>query len=330
VKRREFIAGLGTAAAWPLAARAQQADRLPWVAVLGGTGDVGDVHTRVWYAAFTEAFARLGWTDGRNVRIERWDTGANDHSRVRAIAVELAGKAPNVILTIGTESTEILKQQTSIIPIVFVNVSDPVASGFVASFARPGGNITGFTSAEPSFAGKWLSILRDIAPGIVNVMVLYAPANANWTGYLRTIEAAAQALHVTVRPAPLTAADDIGRHIEAFAREPAAGIMVVPSGQTIANREVIVAQAARHRLPAVYPYRFFAESGGLASYGSDTTDLYRGAAQYVDRILRGVKPGDLPVQAPTKFEFIINLKAAKAIGLTIPYPVLTLADEVIE
>jgi putative ABC transport system substrate-binding protein len=334
MRRREFIAGLaGTVAAsaiCSLSVRAQQPNRLPRVAVLTNNpaNNEGADQFQAQLGAFTEALARLGWTDGRNVRIERW--GARDDSRIGAIAAELVGTAPNIILTLGTDSTQIFERRTSTIPIVFVNVADPVASGLVASFARPAGNITGFTSVEFSFAGKWLSILRDIAPGIANVMVLYAPQNPNWTGYLRTIEVAAQSLQVTVRPAPVSAVDDIERHIAAFAPERTAGMIVVPSGPMIANRETIAALATRHRLPAIYPYRDFANSGGLASYGSDTVDIWRRAAEYVDRILRGAKPGDLPVQAPTKFEFVVNLKAAKAIGLTVPEPVVLLADEVIE
>jgi len=332
MRRRELIQGLGGAAASsairPLASRAQQMDRPPWIAVLT-TSSESDVRNRIERAAFTEALAKLGWIDGRDIRIEHlW--GDADDGRIRAVAAELAGKGPNVILASGTQVTEILERQTSVIPILFVNAADPVASGFVASFARPAGNVTGFTSVEFSLAGKWLSILRDLAPGIANVMVLYFPDNANWTSYLRTIEAAAESLPVTVRAAPMAAADEIVPRIESFAREPAAGMIVLPGGQTIANREMIAALAARHRLPAVYPYSYFTASGGLASYGSDTTDIYRRAAGYVDRILYGARPADLPVQAPTKFEFVINLKAAKAIGLMVPVSLQLLADKVIE
>jgi putative ABC transport system substrate-binding protein len=328
MRRREFIAGLGGAAAWPVVAQAQQMDRLPWIAVLTTSGR-SDARNQTERAAFVEALAKLGRTDGRDIRIEHlW--GDADDGRIRVIAAELAAKGPNVILASGTQVTGILKRQTSVIPIVFVNVADPAASGFVASFARPAGNITGFTSVEFSFAGKWLSILRDLAPGIVNVMVLYFPENANWTGYLRTIEAAAAGLPVSVHAAPMAMPDEIAPQIETFAREPSAGMIVLPGGQTIANRAMIAALAARHGLPAVYPYSYFATSGGLASYGSDTIDIYRRAAGYVDRILHGAKPADLPVQAPTKFEFVINLKAAKAIGLTVPASLQLLADEVIE
>jgi putative ABC transport system substrate-binding protein len=325
MRRREFMAGLAGAATWTFAARAQQAAAMPVIALIG-TNSESDDRLRAEHAAFAEALAKLGWTDGRNVAIAyRWGDASDD--RIRAAVAELA---PDAIVVTGSEVTAILKRQTSRIPIVFVNVADPIANGFVASFSHPGGNITGFTSMEFSFAGKWLSLLKDIAPGVANVMVLYSPQNSNWTGYLRTIEAAAQVLHVTIRTAPVAAADGIARDIEAFARGPGAGMIVLPSGPTIANRETIAALAARHHLPAMYPYRYFAASGGLASYGSDTIDLYRRAAQYVDRILRGAKPGDLPVQAPTKFEFVINLKVAKAIGLTVPEPVLLLSDEVIE
>jgi len=248
MRRRELIQGLGGAAASsairPLASRAQQMDRPPWIAVLT-TSSESDVRNRIERAAFTEALAKLGWIDGRDIRIEHlW--GDADDGRIRAVAAELAGKGPNVILASGTQVTEILERQTSVIPILFVNAADPVASGFVASFARPAGNVTGFTSVEFSLAGKWLSILRDLAPGIANVMVLYFPDNANWTSYLRTIEAAAESLPVTVRAAPMAAADEIVPRIESFAREPAAGMIVLPGGQTIANREMIVALAARH------------------------------------------------------------------------------------
>jgi putative tryptophan/tyrosine transport system substrate-binding protein len=332
MRRRAFIAGLGGAAAssamWPRASRAQQASRMPLIGFIT-SGSEGDAQTRADHAAFTEMLAKLGWTDGRNVTIAyRWDSA--DDGRVGAAAAGLVSESADVIVVTGTPATAVLKRQTSLIPIVFVTVADPVASGFVASFAHPGGNITGFTSVEFSFAGKWLSLLKDIVPGIANVMVLYSPQNPNWTGYLGTIEAAAQALHVTIRAAPVATAAAIAPEIEAFARRPGAGMLVVPSGLTVTNREMIAALAVRHHLPAIYPYRYFAASGGLASYGSDATDLYRRAAQYVDRILRGAKPGDLPVQAPTKFEFVINLKAAKAIGLMVPEPVLLLADEVIE
>jgi putative ABC transport system substrate-binding protein len=328
MKRREFIAGLGGAAAWTLAARAQQLSRPPWVALFA-PGKEGDVQGSANQRVFAAALEKLGWIDGRNVRIEqRW--GGNDEDRIRTISGELAENSPNAILAFGTQVTTNLKRQTTVIPIVFVNTADPVAMGFVESFAHPGGNITGLTSVEFSFAGKWLSILRELAPAITNVMVLYTPDNPNLTGFLRTIEVAAQALHVNIRPTPVSSADELARNIEAFAREPAGGIIVLPGGQTTTHRETIAALAASHRLPAIYPYRYFAEIGGLASYGSDDFDVLRRAAEYVDRILRGEKPSGLPVMQPTKFEFVINLKTAKALGLEIPPTLLAIADEVIE
>jgi putative ABC transport system substrate-binding protein len=235
-----------------------------------------------------------------------------------------------VILVNGTQATAILQQKTRTIPIVFVNVADAVASGFVASMAHPAGNITGFTSVEYSLAGKWLNILKDIAPSTTRVMVLYYPGNANWTGYLPTIQSGARSLGVNLSATPVNTPKETAQRIEAFAAEPGGGMIVLPSGLTIANREEITALCLQRRLPAVYAYSFFASSGGLASYGSDTVDLYRRAAAYVDRILRGEKPGELPVQAPTKFELIINLKTAKAMGLTVPPTLRALADEVIE
>jgi ABC-type uncharacterized transport system substrate-binding protein len=276
-------------------------------------------------AAFLQELQKLGWTVGRNLQI---DSRVDDYTRLRADAAEMVSKAPDVLVTTGTAVTAIYKQETSTIPIVFVNVADPVASGFAASFARPGGNITGFTSLEYSFAGKWLSILKDIAPSINRVMVLFNPENPNWTGYLPVIEAGAPSLRVDVSAARATHDDEIARAIETFARQPASGMIVLPSGTS--RYELMVAQAVRHRLPAIYPYDYFADGGGLVSYGSDTLDLYRRAAGYVDRILRGTKAADLPVQAPVKFELVINLKTAKAMGIEVPNNVLLLADRVIE
>jgi putative ABC transport system substrate-binding protein len=330
VQRREFITLLGgAAAAWPVAARGQQPNAVKRIGWLSTTGEQ-DPQNPVERRAFHQEFAKLGWTDGQNFRIDYRSTSGEDDSRGRTLAMEIVATAPDVILTTGTQLTAILKQQTSTIPIVFVQVADPVLSGLVASFARPGGNITGFTNVESSFVGKWLSILKDIAPGVTRVMILYHPANPNWIDYLRTIEAAAPSLRVTVSAAPVNHADEIARQIEPFVREPGAGMIVLPSGFTVANREKIAALAAQYRLPAIYSNGSSAESGGLVSYGHDTLDLYRRAASYVDRILRGTKPADLPVQAPVKFELVINLKAAKAIGIEVPYNLLLLADRVID
>ena len=327
MKRREFILALGGTAAWPLAARAQQGERMRRVGILTSAFD--EIDDNGPYRVFEEALAKMGWIAGRTVAIER-RVGGGDDRRARAHAAELVAAALDVIVCSGTQVTAILQQQTRTIPIVFVNVADPVASGFVASFAHPGGNITGFTNLEFSFASRWLSLLKDIALSVANVMVLYSPDNANWRGYLPTLEAAAPALRVSIRAAPAADAGEIERHVESFAREPGAGMLVLPSGLMNANREIIPALAARYRLPAMYPVKDFAVSGGLAAYGSEFNDPYRRAAQYVDLILKGTKPGDLPVQAPTKFEFVINLKTAKALGLDVPDKLLALADEVIE
>jgi putative tryptophan/tyrosine transport system substrate-binding protein len=333
MKRRQFIAGLGATAAawsaiWPLEAHAQQPERMRHIGVLSPMSE-DDAETRSNLAAFAQALVRSGWIDGRNIAIAyRWSGG--DNGRLRAAAAELVSQMPDVIVTAGTPTTAVLQQLTNTIPIVFERVADPVTTGFVAGFPRPGGNITGFAAAEFSFGGKWLSILKDIAPGTSRVMFLYSPEDANWSGYLRALEAAAQSLAISLSPAPVSTADEIAGRIESFAREPDAGMIVQPSFMTTINRETIAALAVRHRLPAVYAIKQFVTSGGLASCGAENNDLWRRTAEYVDRILRGEKPADLPVQAPIKFEFVLNLKAAKAIGLTVPTSVQVLADEVIE
>ncbi|HEY7300706.1 MAG TPA: ABC transporter substrate-binding protein [Xanthobacteraceae bacterium] len=328
IRRREFITLLGVAAACPLAVRAQRPDQVKRIAWLDARGEQ-DAIRQTSRRAFDEEMAKLGWTEERNLHISI-RAAAGDDRRLRANAAELIAEAPDVILVNGTQATAILQQKTRTIPIVFVNVADAVASGFVASMAHPAGNITGFTSVEYSLAGKWLNILKDIAPSTTRVMVLYYPGNANWTGYLPTIQSGARSLGVNLSATPVNTPKETAQRIEAFAAEPGGGMIVLPSGLTIANREEITALCLQRRLPAVYAYSFFASSGGLASYGSDTVDLYRRAAAYVDRILRGEKPGELPVQAPTKFELIINLKTAKAMGLTVPPTLRALADEVIE
>jgi len=331
MRRRAFITLLGGAAAgWPLAARAQQRQGLRRIALFAGIlNDPNDAVILAAPAAFAEALAQAGWVEGRNISIER-RFPVGDSGRIRSEATDVIARSPDAIVCVGTQSTGIVKQLTSTIPIVFVNVADPVASGFVASFAHPGGNITGFTSVQFSLAGKWLSLLRYIAPGVRNVMLLYDPNNPNWQGFLQTLEAAAPTVGVSARAAPAASIGEIERQIESSAHEPAAGMIVVPGAATINNREMIAALAVRHRLPAIYPYKMFATSGGLASYGFDFSDGFRGAANYVNLILKGTKPADLPVQAPTKFEFVINLKAATAIGLTVSTSVQLLADDVIE
>jgi putative ABC transport system substrate-binding protein len=329
MQRRKFITLLGGAAtAWPLAVRAQKAERVQRVAMLTPGGDELD-NSDAPSKVFAEALAKLGWIAGRNVIIDRRLGGSGDRL-ARAYAADTVAAAPDIIVCPGTQITAILQQQTRTIPIVFVNVSDPVGSGLVASFAHPGGNITGFTNMEASFAGRWLSLLKDVAPSVSKVLVIYYPDNPNWRGYLPPIEAAARALAVSIEATQVADIGEITRCIEAFAHEPGAGMVVLPSGLMNANRDTIPRLAAQHRLPAMYPVKFFAVSGGLATYGSEYNEPYRRAAQYVDLILRGAQPSDLPVQAPTKFELVINLKTARALGLTIAPAVLAIADEVIE
>jgi putative ABC transport system substrate-binding protein len=330
MRRREFIRLLsGAAAAGPLAAHAQQAERVRRVAMLmTPTDDLDDSDAPS--KVFAEALTKLGRIAGRNVTIEGRSSGSGDDRLARANAADVVAAAPDVIVCPGTQVTAILQQQTHTIPIVFVNVADPVGSGLAASFAHPGANITGFTNMESSFAGRWLGLLKDIAPNVSKFLVLYYPDNPNWHGYLPPIEAAAQALRVSIEAAHVADIGEIERYIETFAREPGAGIIVLPSGLMNVNKDTIPRLAAQHRLPAMYPVKFFAVSGGLVAYGSEFNEPYRRAAQYVDLILRGAKPSDLPVQAPTKFELVINLKTAKALGLTIPASLLATADEVIE
>src|SRR5215467_15097820 len=328
MRRRELLTLFGgAAAAWPLAARAQQPNAVKRIGWLMTTGEQ-DPQNQAERRAFHQEFAKLGWTDGQNFRVDYRSTSGEDDSRARTLAAEIVTTAPDVILTTGTQLTAILKQQTNTIPIVFLNVADPVVSGLIASFARPGGNITGFTNVESSFAGRWLSILKDIAPGVTRVMILHNPANPNWIDYLRTIEAAAPSLRVTVSAAPVNHADEIPRQIEPFVRESGAGMIVLPSGLMINNREKIAALAAQYRLPAIYSNASFAESGGLVSYGVDSLDLYRRAASYVDRILRGTKPADLPEQPKVKIALAIVLTAPKAIGPEVTYNAMLIADTV--
>ena len=323
IKRREFITLLGGAvAAVPITARAQLGDPIKRIAWISARAEEAVI--------FKQELARLGWVDGRDVRIT--SLADADGQRVRAAAPGIVVAAPDLIVALGTENAEIFKRLTDAIPIVFAFVADPVADGLVASFAHPGGNATGFLSQQFSFAEKWLSILKDLIPDIANVMLLYEPADPNWRGFLPVLETAASALHVAMQPAPAAAIADVARQIETFARDPDAGMIVLPTLLTTGtgNSEMIVALAARHRLPTIYPYKYIAASGGLISYGVSRDDLNRRTAQYADRILRGAKPADLPVQAPTKFELAINLMTAKALGLTVPPSLLATADEVIE
>jgi putative tryptophan/tyrosine transport system substrate-binding protein len=329
MRRREFITLVGgAAAAWPLAARAQQPERMRRIGALMNTA-VDDLESQAYVAVFLQGLQELGWTVGRNMRIDyRWTSG--DADRVRRYAAELVALAPDVILTVGSSLVGPLQQATRTVPIVFVNVTDPVGAGYVASLARPGGNTTGFTVFEYGISGKWLELLKEIAPRVTRVAVLRDPANPAGTGLFGTIQGAAPAFGVEVSPVGLRDAGEIEHGITAFARGSNGGLIVTPSALAWVQRELIITLAARHRLPAVYALRFFAIAGGLISYGPDPADQYRRAAGYVDRILKGEKPADLPVQAPTKFELVINQKTAKALGLTVPPMLLARVDEVIE
>jgi putative ABC transport system substrate-binding protein len=329
MRRREFITLLGgAAAAWPLAAQAQQPERMRRIGILlAATAD--DAEFQAWVGAFLQALALLGWTIGRNVRIDtRWATA--NAGEIRRHAAELAALAPDVILAHGASSVGPLLQATRTVPIVFPIVSDPVAAGFVESLARPGGNATGFMSTEYSMGGKWLELLKQTAPGVTRAAVLRDASQGSGTSQFAAIQAVAPSLRVEVNPVNMRDAVEIERAITAFARSPGGGLIVAAGPAATRHRNLIVTLAARHRLPAVYYERFFVAGGGLISYGLDFVDQYRRAAGYVDRILKGEKPADLPVQAPTKYELVINLKTAKALGLDIPATVLARADEVIE
>jgi len=330
--RREFMTLLGgAAAAWPLAARAQQGDRVRLlVAMMGGRNADTDPEGRAWFAAFRQALQELGWEEGRNFRADyRWPSG--DLDRVRAIAKEFVDLKPDVIFAGNTPSVEALLRETRAIPIVFTNLSDPVGTGVVAGLASPGGNATGFAAYEYSLAGKWLEILKEIAPAVTRVALLFNPETAPFAQhYLSFIETSAPAIGVTANAASVRSISKMEAAIEAQARAPGGGLIVLPDTFTFSNRALLIALAARHRLPAIYPTRGQAIDGGLLSYGPDTVDLYRRAAAYVDRILKGEKPADLPVQNPNKYLLVVNLKTAKALGLQIPDKLLALADEVIE
>jgi putative tryptophan/tyrosine transport system substrate-binding protein len=331
VKRRAFITLLGGAAAtWPLAARAQQPDRMRRIGVLMGYAE-NDSEAQAWVAAFREGLQKLGWTEGRNTKIDtRWAT-PGDAEAMQRFAKELVALQPDLILSHTTPTTTALLQQTRTIPIIFANVGDPVGSGFVASFPRPGGNVTGFNVSEPTQAGKWVELLKEIAPRVAKVAMLFNPATATYAEYwLNPFKAAAASFAVEAIAAPVHDRSELEPVIAAQAREPNGGLIVMPDSFPIAHRVEITSLAARYRLPAVYPYRFFAELGGLLSYGVDLTDNFRRAATYADRILKGAKPSELPVQAPVKFDLVINLKTAKVLGLDVPALLQQRADEVIE
>jgi ABC-type uncharacterized transport system substrate-binding protein len=329
MKRREFITLLGGAAAWPLVARAQQqGERMRRVGVLMNlTADDPETSARV--TAFAQGLQQLGWTAGHNVRIDyRWGAVDADHSR--RYAAELVALAPDVILASGVPVVTALLQATRTVPIVFAQVVDPVGSGLVASLARPGGNATGFTVFEYGMSGKWVELLKEIAPGVKRVAVLRDAGSSSGIGQLGAIQSAASSFGMELSLVGMTDASEIEHAVTAFARAANGGVIVTGSTPAIIHRELITTLAARHRLPAVYAFRYFVTVGGLISYGPDSIDPFRRAAGYVDRVLKGEKPADLPVQAPTKYELVINLKTAKALGLEVPASLLARADEVIE
>jgi len=327
VRRRQFITLLGgVAAVWPLAARAQQPERARRIGVLMNlAADDPEALSRI--TAFVQGLQQLGWTEGRNMRIDtRW--GAGDTARFHRYAEELLALVPDVVLASGTPAIQALQQATRTVPIVFASVGDPVGMGLVASLARPGGNVTGFTPMEFGFSAKWLELLKEIAPRVTRVAVLrdltIGPAQ------LSAIQAVAPSFGVELSAVGVRDAGEIERIVAAFARSSNAGLIVTASTSAAVHRDLIITLAARHRLPAVYAFRYFVNRGGLISYGANTIDIYRHAAGYVDRILKGEKPGDLPVQQPTNYELVINLKTAKALGIEMPASVLARADEVIE
>jgi len=330
MRRRDFMTLVGGAAtAWPLAARAQQAQRMRRVGVLIGFAET-DPDVKSWFAAFRGALAKLGWTEGSNFQIElRW--ASDDLDRMKAFAKELVDLRPDAILSVTTPVTNALVRETQTIPIVIVTVADPIASGFVTNVGRPGGNITGFALYEPTMGGKWLELLKRIAPGVTRVALLFNPTTSvPIKFYMASIQAGASSFTLQASAAPVHAQDEIEGVIAALAGNPGAGIIAMPDLFNTINRDVIIAAAARYRIPAIYFFRSFADSGGLISYGPDFAEQYPRAAGYIDRILKGEKPGDLPIQMPIKVPLIINLRTANALGLDVPLGLLNAADEIIE
>jgi putative ABC transport system substrate-binding protein len=327
MRRRDLITLIGGATAWPLAAHAQQPDQVRRIGVLMHLA-ADDPEGQARFTAFLQGLQQLGWTDGRNARVDtRW--GANNAERGR-YAAELVALAPDVILASTTTGMMALQQSTRTVPVVFVNVADPVGAGFVESLARPGGNATGFTPYEYSVSVKWLELLKQIAPSVTRAAVIRDSANPAGIGMFAVIQSAASSFGVELSPIVARDGGEIERAVTAFARSPNGGLIVLGTSFGALNGDLMVMLAARHRLPAVYPFRYFVTGGGLISYGPNSHDHYRRAAAYVDRILKGEKPSDLPVQHPTKYELVINLKTAKALGLDLPASVLARADEVIE
>jgi putative ABC transport system substrate-binding protein len=327
IGRREFITRLGGAAAWPLAAQAQ-GERVRRIGVLM-PWDENDPVAKVFVSALTRSLADLGWTDGRNVRIDlRW--GGLDTNRIRALAQELVGLQPDIIVTDSTPATTAVQRETRTIPIVFADVGDPVASGIIARLDRPSGNTTGFAILEASLGSKWLELLSEIVPGLKRAAILFNPGTAPASAYMPSLETAARSLKVVPIIAPVHSDVEIETAIIALGHELGGGLVLLPDVFTTAHRVPIISAAARNKVPAVYGFSYFVREGGLLSYGIDLVDIFRRAATYVDRILRGEKPGDLPVQFPTKFEMVVNLTTAKALGLAVPPSIRLRADEVIE
>jgi putative ABC transport system substrate-binding protein len=328
MRRRDFITLLGGAAAWPVLASAQQGDRVQRIGVLM-SGDENDPLTKAQNSAFTQALADLGWTDGRNVRIDLRQAGG-DINRIRPLVQELVGLQPDIIVTNNTPATAAVQRETRTIPIVFAALGDPVTTGIVARLNQPGGNTTGFASYEASLGGKWLELLSEIAPGLKRAAIMFNPDTIRVSTYMPSFEMAARSLKVALIPAPVHSDEEIETAIIALGREPGGGLVVLGDLFTGLHRVPIISAAARNKVPTVYDLSVFARDGGLLSYAPDPLDILRRAASYVDRILRGAKPGDLPVQFPTKFEVVVNLKTAKALGITVPPSILLRADEVIE
>ena len=332
MRRRDFITlfvgGIASSASWPLAVRAQQ-DRVRRVGVLAG-GRADGPYAQTFSAAFGDGLVALGWQEGRNLQIE-WRWAGSDAELYQRYAGELTALGPDVVVAVGSSSVQALRRHGSAIPIVFVMITDPVGQGFVASLAHPGGNVTGFSNYEPAMGGKWLGMLAQITPPVAHAAVLYNPSAAPFASLvLPAIQESASLVGIAVRPTPVHDDVEIEAVMGELARARGSGVIVMSDIFTLGHREIIIAAAARHRLPAVYPDRRYIAAGGLMSYGVDPTDLYRRSADYVIRILNGAKPADLPVQTPTKFELVINLKTAKALGITIPQTLLATADEVIE
>lgn len=327
--RRRFLSAIGIAAAWPLAARAQSGDRVTRIGVLPTGYRESDPEGRARIGVFTETLGKLGWSDGRNIRLEvRWP--GNEIDQIRTEASALAKSAPDMFVVSSNAALTTLKTLNQTIPTVFVQVSDPVGGGYVESLAHPGGIVTGFQNFEPAVGGKWLGLLKEAAPALAQAAVTVYPDTAAHSQFLRAVEAVAPSLGVRVSAIEVRERDDLERGITQFAATPNGGLIFLPHPRTIDHRLALAEQTTRLRLPAIYPFRYFAVDGGLMSYGFDQVEQWRGAAGYVDRILRGAKPGDLPVQAPTKYDLVINLKTAKALGFSISQSLLATAVEVIE